>query len=455
MYIDVFKIILLALLTFPSTLLGQNVEQEGCGLRPLKYYLKKSQQRNSAEDEQTELTERENFPWHVSIFRRANKDSSFTYECAGTLIPGPGKDMQVLTAASCVTQTLKSAQVDPEFQQNMRVVVGPTSSNYNGNGEFTGSQKFAVKRVEVNPLYEPVGLKSDAAIIHLDGRVVLGKYAKPACLPPNNIEQNQVRFGMLGEIAGFNWDIRRNVSEKLWYAKYPVTTGVGVLSFIGKTPVSDDGFCENYNIFQRVGPLLQWIKEVQDKISKEDTADRSASAQATTPIGLPPHRLFPGFKYNNNFEYAKVGRDFHNHYRAMHRAGPLILHEKIQESAQRLAEQLASRNTLNVPKDSIYSSNVFALPGVVPASEAVREAVQFWYRSFSDYKRENPTPNAFSQLVWRSSKEVGIGTATDGDRTVVVASYFPKGNTLYEQGKYFEKTKSFDENVKAILPGYL
>ncbi|CAL8148423.1 unnamed protein product [Orchesella dallaii] len=446
MYKDVFKIILLALLTFPSTLLGQNVEQEGCGLRPLKYYLKKNQQRNS-EDEQTEFTERENFPWHVSIFRRANKDSSFTYECAGTLIPGPGKDMQVLTAASCVTETLKSAHANPDFQQNMRVVVGPTSSNYNGNSEFSGSQKFPVKRIEISPLYEPVGLKSDAAILHLDGRVVLGKYAKPACLPPNNIEQNQVRFGMLGEIAGFNWDIRRNVSEKLWYAKYPVTTGVGVLSFIGKTPVSDDGFCENYNIFQRVGPLLQWIKEVQDKISKEETGDRSTSSQATTPPGLPPHRLFP--------EYAKVGRDFHNHYRAMHRAGPLVLNEKIQESAQRLAETLAARNNLIVPKNSIYSSNVFAVPGVVPASEAVRAAVQFWYRSFSDYKREDPKPLSFTQLVWRSSLELGIGTATDGDRTVVVANYYPKGNTYYEQGKYFEKTKSFDENVKAILPGYI
>jgi len=122
---------------------------EGCGLRPLKYYLKKSQQRNS-QDEQTELTERENFPWHVSIFRRANKDASFSYECAGTLIPGPGKDMHVLTAASCVTQSLKSAQVDPEFQQNMRVVVGPTSSRYNSNSEFTGSQKFAVGSAKSN-----------------------------------------------------------------------------------------------------------------------------------------------------------------------------------------------------------------------------------------------------------------------------------------------------------------
>lgn len=92
-----------------------------------------------------------------------------------------------------------------------------------------------------------------------------------------------------------------------------------------------------------------------------------------------------------------------------------------------MAESLAAKNTLEVPRDSIYSANVFAIPGVVPASEAVREAVQFWYRSFTDYKREDPKPSAFTQMVWRASQELGVGTATDGDRTVVVSQYYPKG----------------------------
>lgn len=117
---------------------------ETCGRRPLQYYLKRNQNRN---DEQTELTERENFPWHVSIFKRANRDASFAYECGGTLIPGPGKELIVLTAASCVTRSLKSSQLDPNFRQNMRVVVGPTSSNYNGNNDFVGSQKFPVLHI--------------------------------------------------------------------------------------------------------------------------------------------------------------------------------------------------------------------------------------------------------------------------------------------------------------------
>lgn len=58
-----------------------------------------------------------------------------------------------------------------------------------------------MKRIDINPLYEPIGLKSDAALIQLDGKVVLGKYARPACLPPNNVEQDQVRFGMVGEVS--------------------------------------------------------------------------------------------------------------------------------------------------------------------------------------------------------------------------------------------------------------
>lgn len=58
-----------------------------------------------------------------------------------------------------------------------------------------------MKSIIINPLYEPVGLKSDAALIQVEGKVVQGKYAKPACLPPNNIELNQVRFGMVGEVC--------------------------------------------------------------------------------------------------------------------------------------------------------------------------------------------------------------------------------------------------------------
>lgn len=101
-----------------------------------------------------------------------------------------------------------------------------------------------------------------------------------------------------------------------------------MLSFIGKTPVSDDGYCENYNIFQRVAPLLQWVKDVQDRIAKEVSETKikllivsfpnfliksknkmicarfmwlkevvkvAAKNQATLfAPGVPPHRLFPG-----------------------------------------------------------------------------------------------------------------------------------------------------------------
>lgn len=166
-----------------------------CGLRPVNTKQRKERQ------EHVQLSGRENFPWYVAIFKRQNKDSSFSYHCGGTIIPGVGKDIMIITAASCVTQSHKSPHVDPDFRKNIRVVVGPISSNFNANGGTSGSQKFSVKNIEINPLYEPVRLKFDAALIQLEGVVEQGKYARPACLPPNNIEDNQVRFGMVGEVG--------------------------------------------------------------------------------------------------------------------------------------------------------------------------------------------------------------------------------------------------------------
>ena len=36
----------------------------------------------------------------------------------------------------------------------------------------------------------------------------------------------------------------------------------------------------------------------------------------------------------------------------------------------------------------------------------------------------------FTQIVWKGSTEVGVGIATSGDNTWVVAKYWPSGNSL-------------------------
>jgi hypothetical protein len=126
----------------------------------------------------------------------------------------------------------------------------------------------------------------------------------------------------------------------------------------------------------------------------------------------------------------------------------------LQDEALKLAADLVEEDDIEVPKEFPYSANVFVIPRLVPAQEAVREAVQYWYRGFTKYDKSNPRPSAFSQMVWKSSTQIGVGVATDGKKTVVVVDYWPKGNILYPGTKVYERMKSFSENVSVIPKGY-
>jgi hypothetical protein len=66
----------------------------------------------------------------------------------------------------------------------------------------------------------------------------------------------------------------------------------------------------------------------------------------------------------------------------------------------------------------------------LPRPEAV---VDRWYSEIQNYNFDKPGFHAgtghFTQLVWKSSKELGMGTAQAADGTwYVVANYSPPGN---------------------------
>ncbi|KAK3558568.1 hypothetical protein QTP86_021016 [Hemibagrus guttatus] len=63
---------------------------------------------------------------------------------------------------------------------------------------------------------------------------------------------------------------------------------------------------------------------------------------------------------------------------------------------------------------------------------AGEEPVENWYSEIKDYDFRNPgfgsNTGHFTQVVWKSSKEVGVGLATDGNTVFVVGQYNPAGN---------------------------
>ncbi|CAL8139270.1 unnamed protein product [Orchesella dallaii] len=143
-------------------------------------------------------------------------------------------------------------------------------------------------------------------------------------------------------------------------------------------------------------------------------------------------------------EYQQVGLDAHNKLRADHGGPPLTLNEKLNEVAEKCAVYYATeRHKIDHScphREKGMGENLYAGWGKEDPDEAIaKEACQLWYDEIKDYSFANPKSSNFTatghftQLVWKSSTDLGMGIAEgmdeDGRKMIVaVAIYTPQGN---------------------------
>jgi glioma pathogenesis-related protein 2 len=131
----------------------------------------------------------------------------------------------------------------------------------------------------------------------------------------------------------------------------------------------------------------------------------------------------------------------HNYYRARHSAAPLVISQRLNRIAQSYAEHLAATSTFehsgsrldNEPLgENLYMQWISR--GRVPVS--VRSAMKSWYEEIDLYDFQHPKYSEetghFTQLVWKSTKKLGVGVAlsADGREVYFVTNYYPAGNFI-------------------------
>ncbi|CAL8405594.1 unnamed protein product [Arctogadus glacialis] len=132
----------------------------------------------------------------------------------------------------------------------------------------------------------------------------------------------------------------------------------------------------------------------------------------------------------------------HNTYRQMHQSPPLTMTKDLNESAQSWANHLLDIGHL---EHSGKGENTYCMFSSAPINLTGKEAVESWYGEVKDYEYNSPGPGPkdttghFTQVVWKETKEVGVGLATDSKRVFVVAQYRPAGN--------MKGTENFQRNV--------
>lgn len=111
--------------------------------------------------------------------------------------------------------------------------------------------------------------------------------------------------------------------------------------------------------------------------------------------------------------------------------------------AKAYADKLINYENLISSNDG--GENLFQIRGSTESSSViVRQAVELWYATKKDYNWMRPSATSFSQVVWKNTREMGIGVARARGRTIVVAKYSPPGN-VFSGGA--DPYKYFRENV--------
>ncbi|CRL08543.1 CLUMA_CG021366, isoform A [Clunio marinus] len=185
--------------------------------------------------------------------------------------------------------------------------------------------------------------------------------------------------------------------------------------------------------------------------------DRSFSKSSTSLRSSPALRNSPGLRHStpSPCNRRSIFSDFeldclkaHNEYRARHGVAALKLNKKLCKHAEEWARILANRGILLHRNNSIYGENIFCSwsSNIHNNHVSGREPVDNWYAEISHHVfHKEPTTlksGHFTQVVWKESRELGVGMAKNRSGEVfVVANYDPPGNFI----------GSFEKNVLPIL----
>lgn len=151
-----------------------------------------------------------------------------------------------------------------------------------------------------------------------------------------------------------------------------------------------------------------------------------AARPATASSRTPTHASAP----KAPTAFAQQFIDAHNRYRAKHCAPPLTWSKKLADVAQSWANTLRDKGCVfGHSPGAKYGENLAA--GTQGALDP-ESTVTMWYEEIKHYKFPNGgfsmQTGHFTQLVWRSTTQVGCGHVTCKGNDIYVCNYDPPGN---------------------------
>ncbi|XP_053664472.1 uncharacterized protein LOC128713635 [Anopheles marshallii] len=136
-------------------------------------------------------------------------------------------------------------------------------------------------------------------------------------------------------------------------------------------------------------------------------------------------------------EFAVAMLKHHNEYRRRHGAMDLVLDKELVRDAQQWSEILARDDRFTYRQNSKYGENLYCLwSSDRNARPNARDVCRSWYEEVKQYAftvepRTAIKGGQFTQMVWKGTKELGVGMGqTRTGKVIVVCTYYPRGNIL-------------------------
>ncbi|XP_055925841.1 Golgi-associated plant pathogenesis-related protein 1-like [Argiope bruennichi] len=198
-----------------------------------------------------------------------------------------------------------------------------------------------------------------------------------------------------------------------------------------------------------------------DKTSLASTSDTSsyysASSNFIDRVILGRHIYIQGNAYElpdfATSEFVVDCLHWHNVFREKHDVPPLQLNNQLCTQAQFWANHLAHTNTFSHRNLRDIGENLFSKWSYIPDFDITAQQVtKYWYEEIKTYNFfQDPSllhvkAGHFTQMVWRSSTEFGVGKARSRcGKVIVVANYKPSGNVIGEfQDNVFPPVNDMD-----------
>jgi uncharacterized protein YkwD len=120
----------------------------------------------------------------------------------------------------------------------------------------------------------------------------------------------------------------------------------------------------------------------------------------------------------------------HNAVRAKVGVPPLAWSEDLARVAQEWANTLIAERRFDHRPKSKYGENMFRMDG---ARVTAQKVVDRWASEQANFDRKSNKCRGgecghYTQIVWRTTKEVGCAVARGGSREIWVCEYAPPGN---------------------------